>query len=124
AGERGRGAGREHIWVVARGGGNHPFHPEGGARGLRSERLMAAYELIDHQFDVVVLGAGGSGLRAALGCAQAGLKTACITKVFPTRSHTVAAQGGISASLGNMSEDKWQWHTFDTVKGADWPGEQ
>src|ERR1700742_2085820 len=85
---------------------------------------MAAYDLIDHQFDVVVVGAGGSGLRSALGCAQAGLKTACITKVFPTRSHTVAAQGGISASLGNMGEDKWQWHMFDTVKGSDWLGDQ
>ncbi|HUZ14438.1 MAG TPA: succinate dehydrogenase flavoprotein subunit [Caulobacteraceae bacterium] len=85
---------------------------------------MAAYEIIDHQFDVVVLGAGGSGLRAALGCAEAGLKTACITKVFPTRSHTVAAQGGISASLGNMGEDDWRWHMYDTVKGADWLGDQ
>ncbi|WP_395646889.1 succinate dehydrogenase flavoprotein subunit [Terricaulis sp.] len=85
---------------------------------------MAAYTWIDHTFDVVVVGAGGSGLRSALGCAQAGLKTACITKVFPTRSHTVAAQGGISASLGNMGEDKWQWHMFDTVKGSDWLGDQ
>ena len=85
---------------------------------------MAAYTWIDHTFDVVVVGAGGSGLRAALGCAQAGLKTACVTKVFPTRSHTVAAQGGISAALGNMSEDKWQWHMFDTVKGSDWLGDQ
>ena len=85
---------------------------------------MAAYELIDHRFDVVVVGAGGSGLRAALGCAQAGLKTACITKVFPTRSHTVAAQGGISASLGNMGEDDWRWHMYDTVKGSDWLGDQ
>jgi succinate dehydrogenase / fumarate reductase flavoprotein subunit len=85
---------------------------------------MPAYELIDHQFDVVVVGAGGSGLRAALGCAQAGLKTACITKVFPTRSHTVAAQGGISASLGNMGEDDWRWHMYDTVKGSDWLGDQ
>ena len=85
---------------------------------------MAAYEFIDHTFDVVVVGAGGSGLRAALGCAQAGLKTACVTKVFPTRSHTVAAQGGISAALGNMGEDKWQWHMFDTVKGSDWLGDQ
>ncbi len=85
---------------------------------------MAAYTWIDHTFDVVVLGAGGSGLRAALGSAQAGLKTACITKVFPTRSHTVAAQGGISAALGNMGEDKWQWHMFDTVKGSDWLGDQ
>ncbi len=85
---------------------------------------MAAYEFIDHDFDVVVVGAGGSGLRAALGCAQAGLKTACVTKVFPTRSHTVAAQGGISASLGNMGEDDWRWHMYDTVKGSDWLGDQ
>jgi succinate dehydrogenase / fumarate reductase flavoprotein subunit len=85
---------------------------------------MATYEFIDHKFDVVVVGAGGSGLRAALGCAQAGLKTACITKVFPTRSHTVAAQGGISASLGNMGEDDWRWHMYDTVKGSDWLGDQ
>jgi succinate dehydrogenase / fumarate reductase flavoprotein subunit len=85
---------------------------------------MAAYSFIDHQFDVVVVGAGGSGLRAALGCAQAGLKTACVTKVFPTRSHTVAAQGGISAALGNMGEDDWRWHMYDTVKGSDWLGDQ
>lgn len=79
---------------------------------------------VDHTFDVVVVGAGGSGLRATLGCAQEGLKTACITKVFPTRSHTVAAQGGIAASLGNMGEDNWKWHMFDTVKGSDWLGDQ
>jgi len=85
---------------------------------------MATYEFIDHKLDVVVVGAGGSGLRAALGCAQAGLKTACISKVFPTRSHTVAAQGGISASLGNMGEDDWRWHMYDTVKGSDWLGDQ
>jgi succinate dehydrogenase / fumarate reductase flavoprotein subunit len=85
---------------------------------------MSAYTFIDHKFDVVVVGAGGSGLRAALGCAQAGLKTACVTKVFPTRSHTVAAQGGISASLGNMSPDDWRWHMYDTVKGSDWLGDQ
>ncbi|PVM76369.1 succinate dehydrogenase flavoprotein subunit [Caulobacter radicis] len=85
---------------------------------------MSAYTFIDHKFDVVVVGAGGSGLRAALGAAQAGLKTACITKVFPTRSHTVAAQGGISASLGNMGQDDWRWHMFDTVKGSDWLGDQ
>ncbi|CAN7639370.1 succinate dehydrogenase flavoprotein subunit [Phenylobacterium sp. LjRoot225] len=85
---------------------------------------MADYKFIDHKFDVVVVGAGGSGLRAALGCAQAGLKTACISKVFPTRSHTVAAQGGISASLGNMSQDDWRWHMYDTVKGSDWLGDQ
>ena len=85
---------------------------------------MASYKVIDHKFDVVVVGAGGSGLRAALGCAAAGLKTACITKVFPTRSHTVAAQGGISASLGNMGQDDWRWHMYDTVKGSDWLGDQ
>ena len=85
---------------------------------------MSAYSFIDHKFDVVVVGAGGSGLRAAVGCAQAGLKTACVTKVFPTRSHTVAAQGGISASLGNMGEDDWRWHMYDTVKGSDWLGDQ
>ncbi|MGC1301700.1 MAG: succinate dehydrogenase flavoprotein subunit [Caulobacteraceae bacterium] len=85
---------------------------------------MAAYEFVDHTYDVVVVGAGGSGLRAALGCAQAGLKTACVTKVFPTRSHTVAAQGGISAALGNMGQDDWRWHMYDTVKGSDWLGDQ
>ncbi|WP_369057906.1 succinate dehydrogenase flavoprotein subunit [Caulobacter sp. 73W] len=85
---------------------------------------MSAYKFIDHKFDVVVVGAGGSGLRAALGCSQAGLRTACVTKVFPTRSHTVAAQGGISASLGNMSQDDWRWHMYDTVKGSDWLGDQ
>ncbi len=85
---------------------------------------MAAYDFIDHRFDVVVVGAGGSGLRAAIGCAEAGLKTACVTKVFPTRSHTVAAQGGISASLGNMGQDDWRWHMYDTVKGSDWLGDQ
>ncbi len=85
---------------------------------------MTAYAWNDHTYDVVVVGAGGSGLRAALGCAQAGLKTACVTKVFPTRSHTVAAQGGISASLGNMGHDDWRWHMYDTVKGADWLGDQ
>ena len=85
---------------------------------------MAAYSWVDHTYDVVVVGAGGSGLRAALGCAQAGLRTACITKVFPTRSHTVAAQGGISASLGNMGPDDWRWHMYDTVKGSDYLGDQ
>ena len=83
-----------------------------------------AYPFIDHTYDVVVVGAGGSGLRATLGCAEAGLKTACITKVFPTRSHTVAAQGGIAASLGNMGPDDWRWHMYDTVKGSDWLGDQ
>ena len=86
--------------------------------------MPQAARWIDHTFDVVVVGAGGSGLRAALGAAQAGLRTACISKVFPTRSHTVAAQGGISAALGNMGEDDWRWHMFDTVKGSDWLGDQ
>jgi succinate dehydrogenase / fumarate reductase flavoprotein subunit len=85
---------------------------------------MSAYTIIDHTFDVVVVGAGGAGLRATLECAAQGLKTACITKVFPTRSHTVAAQGGISAALGNMGEDDWRWHMYDTVKGSDWLGDQ
>ncbi|MEM6615698.1 MAG: succinate dehydrogenase flavoprotein subunit [Pseudomonadota bacterium] len=83
-----------------------------------------AYQITDHTFDVVVIGAGGSGLRATVGCVEAGLKTACVTKVFPTRSHTVAAQGGIAASLGNMGPDSWQWHMYDTVKGSDWLGDQ
>ena len=83
-----------------------------------------AYKLIDHRYDVVVVGAGGSGLRATMGAAGQGLKTACITKVFPTRSHTVAAQGGIAASLGNMGPDHWTWHMYDTVKGSDWLGDQ
>ena len=83
-----------------------------------------AYPIEDHHYDVVVVGAGGSGLRAVVGCSEAGLRTACITKVFPTRSHTVAAQGGIAAALGNMSEDDWRWHMYDTVKGSDWLGDQ
>ena len=85
---------------------------------------MAAYPIIDHTYDVVVVGAGGAGLRATLEAARLGLKTACISKVFPTRSHTVAAQGGISAALGNMGEDDWRWHMYDTVKGSDWLGDQ
>jgi len=85
---------------------------------------MNSYKIINHEYDVVVLGAGGSGLRAAVGLSEAGLKTACISKVFPTRSHTSAAQGGISAALGNMGEDDWRWHMYDTVKGADWLGDQ
>jgi succinate dehydrogenase / fumarate reductase flavoprotein subunit len=85
---------------------------------------MRTYKIIDHEYDVLVLGAGGSGLRAAVGLSEAGLKTACISKVFPTRSHTSAAQGGISAALGNMGEDDWRWHMYDTVKGADWLGDQ
>ncbi len=83
-----------------------------------------AYTVTDHTFDVVVVGAGGAGLRAVVGASEAGLRTACITKVFPTRSHTVAAQGGISAALGNMGPDDWRWHMYDTVKGSDWLGDQ
>ena len=86
--------------------------------------MSDAYKIIDHTYDTVVVGAGGSGLRATMGSAEAGLKTACITKVFPTRSHTVAAQGGIAASLGNNSPDHWTWHMYDTVKGSDWLGDQ
>ncbi|MFQ5438347.1 MAG: succinate dehydrogenase flavoprotein subunit [Paracoccaceae bacterium] len=85
---------------------------------------MSAYEITEHNYDVVVVGAGGAGLRATLGMAEQGLKTACVTKVFPTRSHTVAAQGGMSAALGNMGEDDWRWHMYDTVKGSDWLGDQ
>jgi succinate dehydrogenase / fumarate reductase flavoprotein subunit len=86
--------------------------------------MSTAYPITDHTFDVVVVGAGGAGLRATLECAAQGLKTACITKVFPTRSHTVAAQGGVAAALGNMGEDDWRWHMYDTVKGSDWLGDQ
>jgi succinate dehydrogenase / fumarate reductase, flavoprotein subunit len=86
--------------------------------------MAESYKIIDHTYDTVVVGAGGSGLRATMGSAEAGLKTACITKVFPTRSHTVAAQGGIAASLGNNSPDHWTWHMYDTVKGSDWLGDQ
>ncbi|KJV56359.1 succinate dehydrogenase, flavoprotein subunit [Orientia chuto str. Dubai] len=85
---------------------------------------MKAYKIIKHEFDVVVVGAGGAGLRAIVGMAEAGLHAACITKLFPTRSHTVAAQGGISAALGNIQPDKWQWHAYDTIKGSDWLGDQ
>ncbi len=86
--------------------------------------MGAAYDIIEHEYDVIVIGAGGAGLRATFGMAKKGLKTACITKVFPTRSHTVAAQGGMSAALGNMGEDDWRWHMYDTVKGSDWLGDQ
>jgi succinate dehydrogenase / fumarate reductase flavoprotein subunit len=85
---------------------------------------MSDYQIIDHTYDVIVIGAGGAGLRATLGLAEAGLSTACISKLFPTRSHTVAAQGGISAALGNMGMDDWRWHMYDTVKGSDWLGDQ
>ena len=85
---------------------------------------MSAYEFVDHSYDVVVVGAGGAGLRATFGLANSGLSVACVTKVFPTRSHTVAAQGGISAALGNMGQDDWRWHMYDTIKGSDWLGDQ
>ncbi|WP_190812308.1 succinate dehydrogenase flavoprotein subunit [Orientia tsutsugamushi] len=86
--------------------------------------MVKAYKIINHEFDVVVVGAGGAGLRAIVGMAESGLRAACITKLFPTRSHTVAAQGGISAALGNIQPDKWQWHAYDTIKGSDWLGDQ
>lgn len=93
-------------------------------RCMSSSKLVGDYTVMDHEFDAVVVGAGGSGLRAAMGLSEAGFKTACVTKLFPTRSHTVAAQGGINAALGNMSEDDWRWHMYDTVKGSDWLGDQ
>ncbi len=86
--------------------------------------MPQSFDITEHTYDAIVVGAGGAGLRAALGLAAAGLRTACVTKVFPTRSHTVAAQGGVGAAMGNMSEDKWQWHMYDTVKGSDWLGDQ
>ena len=98
---------------------------DGGHGPARSFAINGrVYPIEDHTHDVVVVGAGGAGLRAVVGCAVAGLKTACISKVFPTRSHTVAAQGGIAAALGNMGEDNWRWHMYDTVKGTDWLGDQ
>jgi succinate dehydrogenase (ubiquinone) flavoprotein subunit len=87
-------------------------------------KLEDYYTIVDHEFDAVVVGAGGAGLRAAMGLSEQGLKTACVTKLFPTRSHTVAAQGGVNAALGNATEDDWRWHAYDTVKGADWLGDQ
>ena len=89
-----------------------------------STSLKGDYTIVDHEYDALVVGAGGAGLRAAMGLSEAGFKTACVTKLFPTRSHTVAAQGGINAALGNMSEDDWRWHMYDTVKGSDWLGDQ
>jgi succinate dehydrogenase flavoprotein subunit len=96
----------------------------GGAGPSKPVQNGKAYPITDHTFDVVIVGAGGAGLRATVGCSQAGLRTACISKVFPTRSHTVAAQGGVAAALGNMGADSWQWHMYDTVKGSDWLGDQ
>src|ERR1700688_2196173 len=99
--------------------------PSSNCSSLNKDNTMAnSYNIVDHSFDVVVLGAGGAGLRATLGMVAAGLNTACVTKVFPTRSHTVAAQGGISAALGNVEKDDWRWHMFDTVRGSDWLGDQ
>ncbi|KAL0946072.1 hypothetical protein HGRIS_012345 [Hohenbuehelia grisea] len=92
--------------------------------GASQRRQYHKYPIIEHEYDAIVVGAGGAGLRAAFGLSEAGFKTACITKLFPTRSHTVAAQGGINAALGNMGEDDWKWHMYDTVKGADWLGDQ
>ncbi len=98
---------------------------------LFQNELFKKYTVVDHTFDAVVVGAGGAGLRAAFGLVEQGFKTACISKLFPTRSHTVAAQGGINAALGwqsynsgNMHEDDWKWHAYDTVKGSDWLGDQ
>ncbi len=98
--------------------------PKPTAAATPAAKTGSAYPIEDHTYDVIVVGAGGAGLRAVVGCGEAGLRTACITKVFPTRSHTVAAQGGISASLGNMHPDDWRWHMYDTVKGSDWLGDQ
>ncbi len=98
---------------------------QSSSNGVASPAITGkAYTFVEHTYDVIVVGAGGSGLRATLGAAEAGLKTACISKVFPTRSHTVAAQGGVAAALGNMGPDNWRWHMYDTVKGADWLGDQ
>ena len=91
---------------------------------MSSSKLHLLYPQVDHTYDAVVVGAGGAGLRAAFGLVEEGFKTAVITKLFPTRSHTVAAQGGINAALGNMEPDDWRWHMYDTVKGSDWLGDQ
>lgn len=90
----------------------------------QTQTKIGNYTVIDHEYDAIVVGAGGAGLRAAFGLAEAGFKTACVSKLFPTRSHTVAAQGGINAALGNMHEDDWRYHFYDTVKGSDWLGDQ
>lgn len=98
--------------------GNNPLKSDS------QHTLFKKYTVVDHTFDAVVVGAGGAGLRAAFGLVEQGFKTACISKLFPTRSHTVAAQGGINAALGNMHEDDWRHHAYDTVKGSDWLGDQ
>eukprot|EP00850_Spirogloea_muscicola_P016807 SM000139S00124 [mRNA] locus=s139:236237:241390:- [translate_table: standard] len=119
-------AAARHLWPRAA----RRFHSQGSAvlRSAVAESTVSqpggAYPVIDHTYDAIVVGAGGAGLRAAIGLSEYGFNTACITKLFPTRSHTVAAQGGINAALGNMSEDDWRWHMYDTVKGSDWLGDQ
>ncbi len=118
--ERGCVAARNALTTSASGSGS------GSARSIATaaSSSTSSYEIIDHEYDALVVGAGGAGLRAAIGLGEHGFKTACVTKLFPTRSHTVAAQGGINAALGNMTEDDWRWHAYDTVKGADWLGDQ
>ena len=91
---------------------------------IKTQTRVGNYTVIDHEYDAIVVGAGGAGLRAAFGLSEAGFRTACISKLFPTRSHTVAAQGGVNAALGNMHEDDWRYHFYDTVKGSDWLGDQ
>ncbi|KAH6684032.1 FAD binding domain-containing protein [Halenospora varia] len=112
--------------AVKNGGGQRrPFLTQSQRRRATTSNGPASlYPIIDHHYDAIVVGAGGAGLRAAVGLAESGLETACISKLFPTRSHTVAAQGGINAALGNMTEDDWRWHMYDTVKGSDWLGDQ
>lgn len=100
------------------------LNPAQRRRATTTSTPTFPHPIIDHHYDAIVLGAGGAGLRAATGLAESGLNTACITKLFPTRSHTVAAQGGINAALGNMTRDDWRWHMYDTVKGSDWLGDQ
>ena len=103
----------------------HAYAAKDDVDGQQQESAQSGqYNIVDHEYDCVVVGAGGAGLRAAFGLAEAGYKTACISKLFPTRSHTVAAQGGINAALGNMHKDDWKWHMYDTVKGSDWLGDQ
>jgi succinate dehydrogenase (ubiquinone) flavoprotein subunit len=102
----------------------HLTNPIYGSDAKPGKTLCGSYQVVDHKFDAVVVGAGGAGLRAAFGLAKQGYKTACISKLFPTRSHTVAAQGGVNAALGNMEPDNWVWHMYDTVKGSDWLGDQ
>lgn len=116
-----RRASRQHLHLRAAG---HRRRARDPAHRARSPDIVSAYKIQEHTFDMIVVGAGGAGLRATFGLAQKGLQTACISKVFPTRSHTVAAQGGISAALGNMGEDDWRFHFYDTIKGSDWLGDQ